>query len=213
MKYKAVFFDVDGTLIPVYSVTRCLRDTFKHFELKSITLKHISQKCLGYKIHESLPILYPGLDEKLKKKIAKYYEKLYLKNYRKYSKLLPYVKSCFKHVKKKGMKIGIVTTKERKRALVILKGFGLKYNVLVSSSDVKNRKPHPEPVLKACKKLKLKPKECIFFGDHMFDMLAGKAAGCTTVGVLTGISKRKELKNAGADFIIDNLKGLKKILK
>ena len=212
MKYKAVFFDIDGTLIPLDSVARCLRDTLKYFNLKPLTLKKIKEKTIGYRIKEGVPQVYPETKRYINK-FYHQYQKLYLKNFEKYTQLLPHVKRTFNYLYKTDVKIGIVTTKGRKRALAVLKNFNLNYNVLVSSDDVKHRKPHPEPVLKACKKLKVKPKECIFFGDHEFDMRAGKSAGCTSVGVLTGHTGRKQLKKSGADFIIRNLKAVRKFIK
>ena len=212
MKYKAVFFDVDGTLIPLDSVARCLKDTIKHFGLKPLTLKEIKQKTIGYRIKEGVPQIYP----ETKKYINKFYhqyEKLYLKNFNKYTTILPYVKKTFNWLYKQDVKIGIVTTKGRNRAKAVLHKFDLKYDVLISSDDVKHRKPSPEPVIMACKKLKVKPKECIFFGDHPFDMSAGKRAGCTSIGLLTGHSTRKELKNAGASFVLKNLKTARNFIK
>jgi pyrophosphatase PpaX len=212
MKFKAVFFDIDGTLISVYSVTRCLKKAFEHFGVKVTSLKKMAHKSMGYKVEEIVQREFPELKGKTKE-FSSYYENFYVKNYKKYTKLLPFVKSIFRFLNKKKIKIGIITSKSRKTALVILKGFNLKYDVLVSSDDVKNRKPHSEPVLKACKLLGVKPEECIFFGDHSFDMKAAKAAECKAVGVLTGVVKRKELKKSGADFIIKNLKEAKILIE
>ena len=212
MKYKAVLFDVDGTLISVYSVTRCLKDVFKHFGVKMGTIRGMAHRSMGYQIEEVIEKDYPQLKDKMKE-FNSYYLKLYVKNYRKYSGLLPYVKTTFNFLNKRKVKIGIVTTKRRKTALAVLKGFKVKYNILVSYDDVRHRKPHAEPVLKACKLLKVKPKDCIFFGDHSFDMMSAKAAGCTAVGVLTGVRNRKELKKSGADFIIKNLKDARRLIE
>lgn len=51
------------------------------------------------------------------------------------------------------------------------------------------------------------------FGDAPQDMKAGKGAGVRTVGVTTGIYSKEQLENAGADFILENLKDTNKILK
>lgn len=51
------------------------------------------------------------------------------------------------------------------------------------------------------------------FGDAPQDMIAGKGANIRTVGVTTGIYSKKELENAGADFILNNLKNINKVLK
>ena len=51
------------------------------------------------------------------------------------------------------------------------------------------------------------------FGDAPQDMKAGKEVGIKTIGVTTGIYSGEQLKNAGADFVIENLKNKDKILK
>ena len=51
------------------------------------------------------------------------------------------------------------------------------------------------------------------FGDSPQDMKAGKEAGIKTIGITTGIYSAEQLKNAGADFILKNLKDKGKILK
>ena len=48
--------------------------------------------------------------------------------------------------------------------------------------DVKRRKPAPDMILKACKLLRINPKNTILVGDTMNDIIAGKRAGCVTVG-------------------------------
>ena len=51
------------------------------------------------------------------------------------------------------------------------------------------------------------------FGDAPQDMQAGKGAGTRTIGVTTGIYSKKQLEDAGADFVVVNLKDKNGILK
>ncbi len=51
------------------------------------------------------------------------------------------------------------------------------------------------------------------FGDTPNDVKAGKEAGVKAVGVATTIYSTKQLKNAGADFVLENLKDKEKILR
>jgi len=56
-------------------------------------------------------------------------------------------------------------------------------------------------------------KNVFIFGDAPQDMKAGKEAGARTIGVTTGIYLEEKLKNAGADFILKNLKDINKVLE
>lgn len=51
------------------------------------------------------------------------------------------------------------------------------------------------------------------FGDTPRDVKAGREAGVKTVGVATGIYSEEQLKEAGADFVLKNLKDPKKVLE
>lgn len=211
MKPKAIFFDIDGTILPFEGVICKLQETCRYFNVRVLTKKEILGRTIGYKIEESIPKLIPET-KKFIKDFADYYRKIYNKDVRSI-KPFPYVKGVFKFVKKNKISIGIITTKSRIQAEVTLKYYKLPYDTLVGGDEVKKRKPDPESILKACKNLKLNPKNCIFVGDHPFDMLAAKFAGCFAIGVLSGWGNRKNLKIAGADYIIKNLNGLKKLIE
>lgn len=211
MKAKAIFFDIDGTILPFEGVIRKLQETCRHFDTRILTKKEILERTIGYKIEESIPKLIPET-KKFINDFANYYRDIYNRDVRSI-KPFPYVKGVFKFVKKNKIRIGIITTKSRTQAEVTLKYYTLPYDTLVGGNDVKKRKPDPEPVLKACKNLELRPRQCVFVGDHPFDMLAAKSAGCFAIGVLTGWGNRKNLKNAGADYIIKDLRGLKKLIE
>lgn len=211
MKAKAIFFDIDGTILPFEGVIRKLQETCRHFDTRILTKKEILERTIGYKIEESIPKLIPET-KKFINDFANYYRDIYNRDVRSI-KPFPYVKGVFKFVNKNKIRIGIITTKSRTQAEVTLKYYTLPYDTLVGGNDVKKRKPDPEPVLKACKNLELRPRQCVFVGDHPFDMLAAKSAGCFAIGVLTGWGNRKNLKNAGADYIIKDLRGLKKLIE
>jgi HAD superfamily hydrolase (TIGR01509 family) len=78
------------------------------------------------------------------------------------------------------------------------------FNVIVKGNEVKKGKPNPEIFLKAIKKLKLYPNECIIVEDAVKGVEAAKKAGCKCIGVLGTFSK-KELYDAGADLIVNNI--------
>jgi HAD superfamily hydrolase (TIGR01509 family) len=211
MKPKAMLFDVDGTLVPFDGILKHIQKTCKHFGVRVPTKKELVGETVGYKLTESMPKLVPET-KKIIKEFYQYYHESYKKDV-KFIKLFPYAKKILIWVKKKKLKIGIVTTKAHERAKAILDHHKVPYDVVIGFDDVKNRNPHPEPVLKACRILKVKPQDCVFFGDHPFDMTAAKKAGCFAVGVLEGWGNRRNLKAAGADVVVEDLRSLKKLLQ
>jgi HAD superfamily hydrolase (TIGR01662 family) len=83
----------------------------------------------------------------------------------------------------KKYKLGIVTSRLQDRFFKIpgLEKLQKLFSVVVAFEDTRNHKPHPEPLLLACKKLKIKPREAVYVGDAETDILAGKAAGMKTI--------------------------------
>lgn len=56
-------------------------------------------------------------------------------------------------------------------------------NILVTSEDVKNFKPHPETFLKCAELIGVAPKDCEVFEDGVLGMQAAKTAGMMVVDV------------------------------
>ncbi len=55
------------------------------------------------------------------------------------------------------------------------------FSVCVTVEEVTNHKPHPEPLLLAAKRLRIKPEACVYIGDSPTDVEAGRAAGMKTI--------------------------------
>jgi len=77
-------------------------------------------------------------------------------------------------------------------------------DVFITSEDVTKGKPHPDPYLLGAEKCGLSPKNCIVFEDAPNGIRSGKAAGCTTVALLTTHS-RDLIEAAQPDFIVKDL--------
>jgi phosphoglycolate phosphatase len=74
---------------------------------------------------------------------------------------------------------------------------------IVSGDTTTNRKPHPEPMLLACKQAGSDPHECLYVGDAERDIHAGKQAGMKTLVALFGyITDSEDPKTWGADGMI-----------
>ena len=65
------------------------------------------------------------------------------------------------------------------------------------------KKPSPDGAIEICNSLNIDPEETLFIGDTNVDIATGIAAGMKTIGVLWGFREEKELREAGAHYIID----------
>lgn len=78
---------------------------------------------------------------------------------------------------------GVVTNKAVHLTQPILNHFDLTDHclVLVGGDSTPHLKPNPASLLLACEKTNIKPEDCIYIGDDERDIIAGKAAGMTTM--------------------------------
>ena len=83
---------------------------------------------------------------------------------------------------------------------------------IITSDDVDKRKPAPDPLIMCAQTLALRPANCVYVGDTITDMQAGKAAGMRTIGVLTGFDDYKSLSKEQPDAIIDSICHLGEVL-
>ena len=98
----------------------------------------------------------------------------------------------------------IVTSCTRPLAEVRIAAAGLPQpKFFVSSSDVTNGKPHPEPYLLGAKRLGFAAERCVVVEDAPAGIRAGRAAGMRVVGLGT-ITGAKELIAAGANWVLRN---------
>ena len=101
-------------------------------------------------------------------------------------------------------KWAIVTSCTRRLAEVRIAAAGLpKPKHMVTSTDVTNGKPHPEPYLKGAKILGAAGAECVVIEDAPAGIRAGKAAGAHVVALRTTAGDA-ELREAGADWIVED---------
>jgi mannitol-1-/sugar-/sorbitol-6-phosphatase len=98
----------------------------------------------------------------------------------------------------------IVTSCARPLAEVRIRAGGLPMpDKLVTSSDIKNGKPHPEPYLKGASVLGFPIQDCVVFEDVPAGIRSGKDAGARVVAFRTTVED-SILEAAGADWIVDN---------
>lgn len=75
----------------------------------------------------------------------------------------------------------------------------------VTSRDVKQGKPHPEPFIRAMQLARVSPSQSIVIENAPLGVEAGDRAGAFTIGVTTGPIPRKALEDAGAAVVFDSM--------
>jgi mannitol-1-/sugar-/sorbitol-6-phosphatase len=96
----------------------------------------------------------------------------------------------------------IVTSCSRRLAEVRLKTSGLpRPEVFVTSSDITNGKPAPDPYRKGAEVLGFAARDCVVVEDAPAGVRSGRAAGARVIGLCTTMPSR-EIRDAGADWVL-----------
>lgn len=125
----------------------------------------------------------------------------------KYIHLKPYpgVVETLRALKKKGLKLAVVSDGMRVKAWMRLNATGIDkyFDTVITFEDTGVKKPHRAPFLKACKQLKVKPKECLMVGDWP----ERDIEGAKRLGMKTCWAKYKQMnkKFITSDYSINKL--------
>jgi HAD superfamily hydrolase (TIGR01549 family) len=110
--------------------------------------------------------------------------------------------------------MSVVSARDEKGTMRFLEQFDLVryFDAIITGRSAKYTKPYPDPVLLAAQKMNVPPENCLMIGDTTVDILAGKSAGAQTLGVLCGFGEEHELRQFGADEIVEDTTKLLEIL-
>jgi len=124
--------------------------------------------------------------------------------------LFPAVADTLGALHAKGLPLALVTNKPTPFVAPILASLDIAkyFTVVIGGDDVKNKKPHPEPLLMVAEKLGLAPTELLFVGDSRNDIQAAKAAGCRSIGLTYGYNYGEPISQSEPDYIFDQFNEL-----
>lgn len=114
-----------------------------------------------------------------------------------------------------GLAWGVVTNKAQRFALPLTAAMPLFVGAatIVCGDTTPHPKPHPEPVLEAARQVGIAPADCIYVGDDLRDIQAGKAAGMRTVAARYGyLGPDADVDDWGADAQVNSPLDLLKLL-
>ena len=114
----------------------------------------------------------------------------------------PGLETTLRRLREAGIRLAIYTG-SRGESFRPLERAGLMawFDPVITSSDVVRPKPDPEGLHRALEQLGVDAGEAAYIGDTRHDMLAGRAAGMRTIGVLTGAADSAILSLAGAHHL------------
>jgi len=199
---KLVAFDCDGVLFDTAQANRFYYShILQHFGRPALTEEQFRFVHM-HTVHESMAYLLP--DENTLEAAHDFRKTMDYRKYLSYLKVEPQLVALLEKLRPR-IKTAIATnrtdTMEQLLAEFDLDGY---FDLVVTSSDVKQPKPHPEALLKILEYFGLASHQVIYIGDSQVDELAARAAKMPLVAY-----RNRELT---AEYHIDSLGELEEIL-
>lgn len=199
---KLVAFDCDGVLFDTAQANRFYYShILQHFGRPAVTDEQFRYVHM-HTLHESLAYLLP--DENTLEAAHDFRKTMDYRKYLSYLTVEPQLVALLEKLRPQ-IKTAIATnrtdTMEQLLAEFDLDGY---FDLVVTSSDVKQPKPHPEVLLKILEYFGLRSHQAIYIGDSQVDELAARAAKMPLVAY-----RNRELT---AEYHIDSLGELEEIL-
>lgn len=215
--FKAVLFDLDGTLIDTADdFIVCLNEIRANEQLPALpsdTIRKVVSD--GARAMIKLGLGLSEEDERFNIKKHEFLD-LYLNNIARKSHLFDGLDDTIEWCDERQIPWGIVTNKPRiySEALISALNLNDRISTLVCPDDVTQTKPHPEPLLKACNEINIRPEECLYVGDHARDIEAGKRANMKTIAAAYGyVHNNEEAESWQADWCVNTAIELNTLLQ
>lgn len=207
-KWKAILFDLDGTLVDTHGLILQCYAHATHTHLQRPMLPEIWERMTGLpleKIFRELCAHYgteatPELIDTLKQTY-----RAHMRTHAHTVQAFPGVVEMLDSVRSQGYRMAIVTTKNRPMAINHLETTKLSgyFEFMITGDDVTHMKPHPEPFLRALEALQLVGREVAHVGDSQHDINGAREAGIHTIAALWGTDNEVALRAATPDHILE----------
>ncbi len=191
---KAIFFDLDGTLMDTASDFISVIHQMQTQDRKPLIDPEVIYKNVSEGSRKMVELAYqlePGtqaLEDKRNELLDCYDRHINKVNRASPAMLYQGISTLLNTLDEKGLIWGVITNKPESYASLLIEQNGLtdRIKTLVCPDHISRTKPDPESLLLACQQTGVSPEQCLYIGDHVRDIEAGRAAGMTTVAALYG---------------------------
>ena len=210
-----VIFDFDGTLADTKeNIILTFQMTMKELgvEIKS------RQECaatIGLTLEDAFKVLYPGMAAEKYILLRDTYRRIFKEN-RKIlvPGLFPEVMETLEELRRRGYLMSIASSRQSPSLHSFLEDMKIAhlFEYAVGGDNVEHPKPAPDAVLQILRHYNLSAEEAFVVGDMPFDINMATNAGVKSCGVTWGNADAAQLKESGANYVIDKMSQLLEIL-
>ena len=216
MKYKAILFDMDGTVLDTLrDLNTAANRALEEFGFPPMSLEQTRRR-VGNGSRRLLELSVPaGTPGETVDRILAWYLPYYNAHANDTTAPYPGITQLLTALKAANRPLAVVSNKPdrtvKELASIHFPGL-LEIAVGENEAGGVRRKPWPDTLLTAAAALGVEPGECLYVGDSEVDVLTAGRAGMDCASVLWGFRSRGELEEAGAKLLFETPKELEKFI-
>ena len=214
MRYREIFFDLDGTLTDPYEgITKSVQYSLKYFGI-DVSDRNELKRFIGPPLWESY-MKYYGFTKTDADEAVKRYREYFSVTGLFENEVYGGIHTLLQELKDKGLRLSVATSKPAIFSEKILDKFDLsKYFDFLSGSELDGTRVKKADVIEyAIDNLGITDRSSVLMiGDRLHDIEGAHSCGVDACGVLWGYGDRAEHTACGADYIAETLKKLKEII-
>ncbi|MDD2900107.1 MAG: HAD-IA family hydrolase [Desulfuromonadaceae bacterium] len=198
MNARAVFFDLDGTLVDsLEDLTDAVNHVREAFSLPLLAVDEVRPKIGKGGRNLMQQVLPDGTDADINHALG-----LFLEFNRQHiadkSHLYPGIRETLLELASQNIKMAVISNKNEDLSRKILQALGVHdlFEDISGGDTYPERKPSPLPLLNVVQKLGVVQDNCVMVGDSINDIQAAHQANIASIGCSWGYGSREELSGA-----------------
>lgn len=220
MNWKAIFFDLDGTLVETApEIADAVNDTLRHFGWPEVYQSEVD-RWIGHGTRELLiqalaKVSAQSADQvrqgDLLPQTMPVFNRCYQQRCGTRSRLYPHVRDTLKTLRELGCRLAVVTNKEGRYTDTVLRAHQLigAFDLVISGDTFQTKKPDPVGILHGLKLWNVGKTHALFVGDSSIDAATARAAGIAVWLLPYGYNMGEPVTACQPDRVIANFSELR----
>ena len=210
--YRAVIFDLDGTLVDAYpGIHQSLNEMLRELQLPDVDLQTVKRR-VGRGV---VNLMQQSVPSEMVSRALELFRKSYDNTHLSGTFLLPEVREILEALRKRNISLGIASNKPADFTRNILKYLQIdEYFCCCSGPEGQIQpKPHPSMLQHMMHEMGVSPEETLYVGDMTLDSETAKNAGVRLALIGTGGHSKEELRESRPDYFLESLGDLVEIIE
>lgn len=219
--YDLVIFDLDGTLCDTApDIERCLNRALREFDLPQVSRDRVL-KAIGpggkafYRAILPDHIVSGSTDYlPLAERVVERYRSYYTESTTEFTRPFPGIVETLGELRRRGVFLAVASNKPQEQTRKIVAELGLSpyFREVIGPESAEHPKPKPDMLRFVMERCQCAADRTLIVGDTDNDMLAGRAAGVTTVFVTWGYRALSEMDPDTIDLVVESPRELEEIV-